>query len=275
MKEDNPQYFSNNYMAARHRFIEAAKARGAALHKLILEQRAPDDSPLSIDIAWFGASFPRQVVIHSSGLHGVEGFAGSAIQLALMDQNMYVRPDNAILLVHALNPFGMARLRRVNENNVDLNRNFLACKAKRPSLSEAYKLLSKFLNPANPPVVGFFYARIAAFVLRYGITRLKQAIAEGQYVYPKGLFFGGGKLEEGPSLYQSWLADKLKSLQCVFAIDVHTGLGRSSQESLLLRRSSTNVEELADKLGSPLSLGAAENKVGYEIHGGYANSFDV
>jgi len=62
-----------------------------------------------------------------SGIHGIEGFAGSAVQLALLDKWNRGELDGkpTIVLVHVMNPFGMANWRRWNENSVDLNRNLL------------------------------------------------------------------------------------------------------------------------------------------------------
>ena len=84
----------------------------------------PAGESLSIDTALLGNPSPENVVIVSSGLHGVEGFFGSAVQLAFIEQHSARRglPSNAaIILIHALNPFGFAWRRRWNENNVDLN----------------------------------------------------------------------------------------------------------------------------------------------------------
>src|SRR5438093_8933584 len=100
-----------------------AATAGGRLETLSLDAKGPNDEGLGIDIAWFGAENPRRVILHSSGLHGVEGFAGSAIQLQLLDSLPPLPKDAALILVHVLNPYGMAWLRRANENNVDLNRN--------------------------------------------------------------------------------------------------------------------------------------------------------
>jgi hypothetical protein len=269
------QYFSKDYGTARRRFLAAANAVQASIHTLPLTSRTPDDQPLSIDIAWLGTSTPERALIHSSGLHGVEGFAGSAIQLALLDQSPAIPSDSAILLVHTLNPYGMAWLRRVNESNVDLNRNFMTSEKQRTAASPLYRKLDPFLNPASPPSADFFYAKAGYYAIRYGVRQLKQVIAMGQYEFSKGLFFGGRRLETGPSLYQAWLADKLASLKLGFAIDVHTGLGRSGQESLFLRRGLIRTDILTDRLGRALISDAADSGVGYDIQGGYANCFDV
>ena len=74
-------FFSPDYFTARNRFREMAATAGGRLETLSLDAKGPNDEGLGIDIAWFGAENPRRVILHSSGLHGVEGFAGSAIQL--------------------------------------------------------------------------------------------------------------------------------------------------------------------------------------------------
>jgi hypothetical protein len=268
-------YFSEDYVTARRRFLEAAIATHASIHTLPLSSRALENQQLSIDIAWIGALEPSRVLIHSSGLHGVEGFAGSAIQLALLDQHPSIPSDGAILVVHALNPYGMAWLRRVNEHNVDLNRNFVTSKEQRTGSPSLYGKLDHFLNPRSPPSADFFYLKAMYYALRYGVVQLKQAIAMGQYEFPMGLFFGGNQLELAPSLYRTWLADKLTSIKRGFAIDVHTGLGKSAQETLFLRSPRIRTDVLADRLGRELISDAADSGVGYDIRGGYAGCFDI
>ena len=209
--EDSLQrFFSADYAVARSRFRAAAKAAGARLIPLGLEANGPAGEKLTIDIAWFGAEQPRQVLLHSSGLHGVEAFAGSAIQLQWMANGIApLREDTAVVLVHVMNPYGMAWLRRFNENNVDLNRNFLPPGAPYEGVPDGYDQLNSFLNPASPPSWDFYYARAGWLVLRHGMSTLKQAIARGQYEYPKGLFYGGDALEEGPRKFQQFVKSQL------------------------------------------------------------------
>ena len=71
-------YFSPDYFTARSRFREGAKEAGGRLTALEIDAKGPAGEDLTIDIAWFGAKQPREVLLHSSGLHGVEAFAGSA-----------------------------------------------------------------------------------------------------------------------------------------------------------------------------------------------------
>src|SRR6266566_8058396 len=123
------RFFSPDYFAARDRFRELVRTGGGRLETISIDAKGPKSEDLSIDIAWFGVASPRQVLLHSSGVHGVEGFAGSAIQLQLLSDLPRLSKDSALVIVHVLNPYGMAWLRRFNENNVDLNRNFLNVKA--------------------------------------------------------------------------------------------------------------------------------------------------
>ncbi len=273
-KAAGAQCFSPDYATARDRFLRAAEGV-AALGRLPLDVLGPRGEPLAIDIAWIGSPAPSRALVHTSGMHGIEGFAGSAIQLALLLQPVVVPPDGALVLVHALNPYGMAWLRRVNENNVDLNRNFLAPGESYAGAPLAYHRVAGQLNPPTPPRYDFFLLRAAFLAFRYGFKSLRQAIVAGQYEYPKGLFYGGRRLEQGPSRYREWLAERLRPASRLFAIDVHTGLGKWCQESLFLRRSGADPAELGGKLGRHLVGDPSEDGVGYRIQGGYAGAFDA
>jgi hypothetical protein len=271
-------YFSKTYQEARCRFIAAACAAGAKLDELHLDAKAPNGAPLAIEIAWLGIENPSRVVIHSSGIHGVEGFAGSAVQLALLQSGLGVPQDGALILVHCLNPYGMAWLRRANEHNVDLNRNFILDATSRTGAAATYRELDRLLNPSQlPPGPDLFYVHALRAILKHGLPALKQAIAEGQYEFPKGLFFGGKEFEKGPLFYLAWLSLHLKSVQQVFAIDVHTGLGKWGQEALYFRSGadeSAGAARLAEKLGKRVVTDAAANGA-YEIRGMLSEVFPM
>src|SRR5262245_58107505 len=116
-------FFSTDYFIARSRFREMTTRAGGATESLVLDAKGPTGEDLTVDIACFGAAEPERVILHSSGLHGVEGFAGSAVQLQLLNELPAIPAKAALIITHVLNPFGMAWLRRANEENVDLNRN--------------------------------------------------------------------------------------------------------------------------------------------------------
>jgi Protein of unknown function (DUF2817) len=99
------RHFSTDYITARQRFRDAVATSGGRLGSLKLAATGPQGEDLTIDVAWFGSEKPRRVFVHSSGLHGVEAFAGSAIQLQWLEEGILALPeDAAIVLVHVLNP---------------------------------------------------------------------------------------------------------------------------------------------------------------------------
>lgn len=231
-------YFSPDYFTARTRFREAVQKAGGRLQAIPLDAKGPANEELTIDIGWFGSDQPRCALLHESGLHGVEGFAGSAIQLELLDGLQRISSklpeDTALVFAHVLNPYGMAWLRRFNESSVDLNRNFLEG-GNYAGAPEKYAVLDPFLNPPSPPASDFYLLRAVWLILRHGFSSVKQATAGGQYEYPKGLFFGGKRLEQGPERYREFLAERLGKAERVAAIDVHTGLGQYAEDVLLVR----------------------------------------
>ncbi|MGB6167399.1 MAG: M14 family metallopeptidase [Geitlerinemataceae cyanobacterium] len=248
--------FSPDYLTARYRFREAATTLGAKLEAHPIDLCAPNGEPLTIDAAILGSANPQHVTIVSSGLHGVEGFFGSALQLAWMKRELQMPtlPDHTTLvLLHALNPYGFAWRRRCNEDNADLNRNFLLPGEKFTGSPQRYAGFDRFFNPPSPPSQPEpFRLKAIALLLRYGLTALKETLPVGQYDFPKGLFFGGNS----PSKTQNILAANLGrwkgNVDRVLHLDLHTGLGKRGTYKLLLGQSTPpeRVQELTQKFGA-------------------------
>jgi hypothetical protein len=230
--------FSSDYASARARFRSLAAARGFALEAHPIGARGPSGESLTIDVARAGEQSASSVLVVSSGLHGVEGYFGAAVQLALLEQDDLIATlprGVGLVLLHALDPYGFAWLRRANEENVDLNRNFLRDDEPYRGSPGRYAALDALLNPRRSPRrCDGFRLRAMLVVLRHGMPELKQAVAGGQYDFPRGLFFGGA----GPSPtfrvleehFPRWIGDA----PSVLAIDFHTGLGRWATYQLLL-----------------------------------------
>ena len=115
----NPvEAFSPDYRTARERFRAAARTAGAKLEALPVAGAGPQGEALTVDLAWFGAARPERVLLHSSGLHGLEGFTGSAIQLQALAAPPALPTGTALAFVHVLNPWGMAWRRRPEWNGM-------------------------------------------------------------------------------------------------------------------------------------------------------------
>lgn len=260
--------FSADYATARARFRDAACHLDAVVETLPIAARGPDNEALSIDISWLGARDARRIVLHISGVHGVEAYAGSATQLALLAAPPAIPSDAALVFVHVLNPYGMAWLRRTNEHNVDLNRNFLPDSASWTGAPPLYRKLDGLLNPASPPARDGFGLRLAMCGIRHGIHAVRQAIAHGQHRYPKGLFYGGAELQPGPLQFCNWLQQRLKNADSVFVIDLHTGLGNHGASTLIVEPGSdaATIAELEAAIEQPI-VGGANAPAAYTVRG--------
>ncbi len=268
------EYFSPDYATAKKRFLAAAQKAGAHLEMIELPQKTPEGKPLTIDIAWLGTINPSKVLLHTSGLHGVEGFAGSAIQLKLLEHLWSLPEDTALILVHALNPYGMAWLRRFNESNVDLNRNYAFTEQLLEKIDQkqaAYAELNGFLNPRTHSLFDSFYLQVLQTLWKGDLTTLKQTIAGGQSWFPQGVFYTGRNLEPGIKRYLDWLQTHLSPIQRLIVIDVHTGLGRWGQETLFHKVADTKSRKLEKQLEKTLIPGKTPSEVKeYAFAGGHS-----
>ena len=186
-----------------------------------------------------GAPAPERAVVVSSGLHGIEGFVGSAIQLAWLERfaagTSSVSGGTCVVFLHALNPYGFAWRCRVNERNVDLNRNFLDAREDYAGVPPGYDLVHRLLNPSGAPGrLDPFSLRAGWAICRHGRRTLATAVAGGQYDHPDGLFFGGQEPEESTRLVQARYLGWTKSAATVVHLDVHSGLGRWGRGQLIV-----------------------------------------
>ncbi len=221
-------HFSADYAAARARFLRAAERRAARMWTFPLERRGPDGEELAVDVAYVGPSDPLGLLVVSSGLHGVEGFAGSAIQhqlLAAQLDGLALARTTGLLLVHALNPFGFAAVRRVNENNVDLNRNFLRHPDEHVANAD-YDRLEAALNPERLDDTADREARaiLRGFANEHGPRRLQEVVTAGQYRHPRGVQFGGASAEASNHIARRIIREHVRASRLAW-VDVHTGLG--------------------------------------------------
>lgn len=224
------EYFSRDYASARQRFRAVAQRAGAALDSYVLPgHTGPAGEPLAIDLARLGDAAAQSALLVVCGTHGVEGFAGSGCQVGLLEDRLHeALPGSAcLLLLHALNPYGFAWLRRVNEDGVDLNRNFVDFSKPLPS-SAAYEAVHDWLIPADweGEARRAADAALLSFGQTHGMPALQAAISGGQYTRRTGLFHGGTR--------ESWSAQTLARIltgalpagvRRLGVLDLHTGLG--------------------------------------------------
>lgn len=231
------RHFPADYASAREAFLRAAEARGARLSSHPIPVRGPAGEELALDVARIGPEEPPRLLAVSSGIHGVEGFAGSAVQHHLLTErweSLPLPPDAGVVLVHALNPYGFAALRRVNESNVDLNRNFLRHPDEHVA-NAGYELLYDAINPdrLDPESDREHLQAILAYGRQHGARALQEALTRGQYVHPEGVQFGGASEEASNAALRALVAEAARGARHVVWIDVHTGLGPFGEVELI------------------------------------------
>lgn len=270
--------FADRYQDARTLFVEAARAAGCRMQSYTHPQRGPDGKPLFIDVALLGPANARSVLFVCSGTHGVEGFAGSAIQTGLLRDGLLNRRPrgSSVVLIHALNPHGFAGLRRANEDNVDLNRNFLPHGQRSYPKNDDYDRLADALAPADLTAESLRRADDAfknymqengtvalraaietgtyvplsnpaaeaeqrrKFVAVRGLRALQSVVSRGQYRHPKGLHYGGrGPAWSNLRLRSIVLAHGRRAERVVF-LGLHTGLGAFGEGECILNEPETS-----------------------------------
>ncbi len=221
--------FSRTYAEARHKFHAAAQARDLAIetHELP-DLRGIDGESLTMDVVLLGDRDATGMLVLSSATHGIEGYCGSGCQSGLLHDAAFLSAVHdakvAVLLVHAVNPHGFSWGRRVNEDNVDLNRNFRDFTQPLP-VNPAYAEIHPLLLPATWPPPRENEMRIGEYVARHGMAAFQQAVTGGQYAFPDGLFYGGQQATWSNRTLRTVLRKHTAKCQRLGWIDFHTGLG--------------------------------------------------
>jgi hypothetical protein len=223
-------YFGMTYPEARAKFLAVAEASEARLtaHELP-GLRGPDGEALTVDVATIGPDDPKSVLLLISGTHGVEGLCGSGCQVGFFADRLHeALPEGTrSIVVHGLNPHGFAWLRRVNEDNVDLNRNFHDFAEPLPA-SPDYEEIHDWLIPADwdGPGRQAADAALQRYIREWGIRRVQAAVSAGQYTRPGGLYYGGVRESWSAATFRQILRAHVPATATKVAVlDIHTGLG--------------------------------------------------
>jgi hypothetical protein len=236
--------YAPDYATARRQFREAAAAAGASLDSVLHPGRGPDGGELAIDLAWLGPRDAPRVLVLISGTHGVEGYQGSAAQIGFLHSaGRSLPPDTAALLVHGLNPYGFAWKRRVNEDNIDINRNYLDFSRplpRNPGYPEVHALILP--DALTPQALARVEQRLMAYMARVGKDAAATAITGGQYTHPDGIFYGGQSLCWSNRAVGDIAQRYLQVARVICVLDHHTGLGPVGHTELICRHPSGSRE---------------------------------
>jgi hypothetical protein len=226
--------FPTTYREARTGFLAEAEAHDGSHERHVHPERGPDGEELTLDVVRLGDPEARRVLLVGSGTHGVEGRCGSGIQRALLADGLFdeLPPGVAVVLIHAVNPYGHAFDRRVDHDNVDVNRNFLDHAEPHPE-NPAYESLYDVLNPEVLEDDAGWSDQLNAYAAEHGPVGLFQATMGGQYVHPEGMQYGGVEPTwSHRTLRQVWTRH-LDGVELAVNIDLHSGLGPTGIATLM------------------------------------------
>ncbi len=257
----NTDVFPDSYVTARERLLCLAELPVYAQiqHKTYpCPGKAPDGEPLVTDTLWLGNENAGKVLVLLAGVHGVEGFVGSAVELdhigLITSGQLAIPEDTAVLAVHALTPWGYAWLRRCDEDGVDLNRNAVDFSKPLPE-NPGYEFLMNALFSADQDQRKTAFAE---YERQQGRSALEMAISGGQYTDSTEPFYGGTKPAHGRLVTEDLIRQYNLHERDLAVIDLHSGLGPYGYGEIICDHhpASSGVQVAHDWYGDSVTLPA-------------------
>ncbi|MFM7783425.1 MAG: DUF2817 domain-containing protein, partial [Gammaproteobacteria bacterium] len=173
----------------------------------------------------------------------------------------------ALVLVHAVNPFGFAWLRRTNEDNIDLNRNFVD--HSRVPANPAYDEIHDWLVPREweGPSREEAEAAIARYIEERGMRAFQVALTGDQYAHPDGLFYGGRAPAWSNTIWRGIMRRHVGSAARLIGIDLHTGLGPRGVGEALCVTDEAEYQRARALLGEEITWTGGTGSVSAQIGG--------
>jgi len=276
-------FFKASYLASRADFLKRADELSkifTGAEKMAIPVPSKLGTELFVDVLYIPSlKSTGNLLVISCGTHGIEGYAGSAIQRMIMGK--YLTRENlantGVLLIHAMNPYGFNYFRRVTENNIDLNRNSDATTDLFAIKNDGYTRLYNFINPVKPASLGscqnrLFVERAILKIVKATMPVLRQAVLQGQYTYPEGLYFGGKEFEPQLVALKPVLVKYARQYNRIVHIDLHTGYGERGKMHLFPNPAkSPEVKEGTIKLFEGYQIDWGDSKDFYTITGDFSD----
>ncbi len=221
------RFFASSFAQAEDIFCHAAACAGVDTcffpHQHV---RGRGGRSIGIRTARLGGPDARKCVVTLSATHGPEGYAGSAVQAACLAAGMALPDDTALVFVHGVNAFGFEYDSATNEDNVDLNRNFVSHREHR-LLTPADEDVQALLTPVemSEDFLNSLQSRLTGLSEKYGYTAVANAVTGGQYQRADGIGFGGTTQAWSNLVLRQLMSESLQRAEEVIFIDFHVGLG--------------------------------------------------
>ena len=223
--------FYDSYGEIRAHLQELAGELNAEIYSHAIDEA----DGLYIDSFYLPSSGEKtNLIVLTTGVHGMEGYIG-AVMLDVFFEEVYPTldtEDTGVLVVANVNPYGMKYFRRYNENNVDLNRNFILDWDNFDlDSNQEYPKVDTFLGPTGKIGNGLwhevgFYLSLGRTAITDGADTISDALLTGQYEYPQGVYYGGNGDEASTVYLKDVFGRCLDSAYGnIVHIDIHSGYG--------------------------------------------------
>ncbi|MCG1020374.1 M14 family metallopeptidase [Sutcliffiella horikoshii] len=247
------RYFQSNYEESRKEFLgHLEKIRNIWPEAKLTSENVGNEKDNAIDMIYSEPlSSNEQVLFFTTGEHGIEGYAGAAVTHLFVDEYLKrIDPQTTgICLIHALNPWGMRNFRRVTENNIDLNRNYLYNPDSVPKDVNRNFAKAKDLFLPSGKVQHVkkektdLYTQLTKASFKEGYSGISEAKGMGQFEFERGVYFGGKRPEESAKFLKSVQKRLLSTYSRVIHMDWHTALGPSNEITMVMSDTDSRDEE--------------------------------
>lgn len=229
-------WFSETVPEADTLFRDSARVAGAKVAHYPHPRADPGGHAIGTTAAWLGPEDAARVAVIVSGTHGIEGYAGAAIQSAWLGTHdaSALAAGEALLMIHLINPWGCAWNRREDHDNIDVFRN-LVYGTQPFRENPLYDAFEEGINPRawEGPLRERADAILAAFIADHGWEGFVTAMRRGQHNHPKGMTYHGSGPSWSRHVAEAIGETLLAHAERIDVLDIHTGFGSFGEAMII------------------------------------------
>jgi len=144
------------------------------------------------------------------------------------------------------------------------------------TINEGYPKVYDFINPhkkVNTRSLGnkLFTIRAVFKIMKASMPVLRQAVLQGQYTYPEGLYFGGKTKEPQIKALHPLIDSICEPYSTVFAIDLHTGYGERGTLHLFPNPVDEQTKKNMESVFEGYSIDWGDSDDFYTVTGDFVN----
>ena len=231
----------------------------------------------------------RTLLVITSGVHGSESYAGSAIEHMFIKEILPTIDFShvGLWLVHNMNPWGFKHHQRCTENGVNLNRNFsINGEMFKRDTPKASQLNDKFIP--KMPVSSRKSHWLQTMAMKDGqpyfdglsLDEFTKGVSPGQFIRKEYVEYGGKELEPSSTHFVHGIREMMPAYKNIIGLDLHTGLGERGRLHLIAGGGNERVDksllnEVFDPKGDAdfYEYTPPEVEGYYEVYGGINAAF--